>query len=167
MRTVLRSLLVLTVAFAVVGAAGVLTGDPATAAQKAAKKTTKKTTKNAIRTPAKKPAGKQAAPKQPEDVARFNGTWSVLIVTQAGTCDRAYRYSVQIVQGSVRYGGETPVTLTGGVDPGGRVAVSLSFGQASAGGSGRLSGDEGSGTWSGHTANARCSGYWEAERRGR
>lgn len=31
-------------------------------------------------------------------------------------------------------------------------------------GSGRLSGDEGRGTWSGYVGNARCSGYWTAQR---
>ena len=31
----------------------------------------------------------------------FDGGWSVLIVTEKGTCDRAYRYPVKIENGSV------------------------------------------------------------------
>jgi hypothetical protein len=27
----------------------------------------------------------------------FDGTWTVLIMTDAGTCDRAYRYGLRIV----------------------------------------------------------------------
>ena len=35
----------------------------------------------------------------------FDGGWSVLIVTEKGTCDRAYRYPVKIENGSVGYAG--------------------------------------------------------------
>ena len=35
----------------------------------------------------------------------FDGSWSVLIVTEKGTCDRAYRYPVKIENGSVGYAG--------------------------------------------------------------
>ena len=109
------------------------------------------------------------APKQqaPQVQTRYDGFWSVLIVTEAGTCDRAYRYGLRIVQGVVHYDGEAGVTMTGGVDQNGRVTVTLSRGQQGAQGSGRLSGDEGTGTWSGRSTTAECSGYWEAERRGR
>ena len=31
----------------------------------------------------------------------FDGQWSVLIVTESGTCDRAYRYGVTIRSGNV------------------------------------------------------------------
>jgi len=41
-----------------------------------------------------------AVPAAPAPIAAgkasYNGTWSVLIVTQKGTCDRAYRYPVKI-----------------------------------------------------------------------
>ena len=41
-------------------------------------------------------------------VARTNydGNWSVLIITQSGACDRAYRYGVQISDGNVFYEGD-------------------------------------------------------------
>src|SRR2546423_12245395 len=41
----------------------------------------------------------------------FDGTWSVLIVTQNGTCDRAYRYPVKIDNGSVGYAGSASFTV--------------------------------------------------------
>ena len=31
----------------------------------------------------------------------FDGGWSVLIVTEKGTCDRAYRYPVKIENGEI------------------------------------------------------------------
>lgn len=104
---------------------------------------------------------------QAQTQARYDGFWSVLIVTEAGTCDRAYRYGLRIAQGVVHYDGEAGVTMTGRVDRNGRVTVTLSRGQQSAQGSGRLSGDEGTGTWRGSSSTNQCSGYWEAERRGR
>jgi hypothetical protein len=94
----------------------------------------------------------------------YDGTWSVLIVTQRGTCDRAYRYGVQIVNGQVIYGGGV-VNLTGRVSSGGYVRVAVSSGSARASGSGRLNRNAGRGSWSGVSGNSRCSGYWEAERR--
>ena len=38
----------------------------------------------------------------PARAANFDGTWSVLIITQSGDCDRAYRYPVRIANGRGR-----------------------------------------------------------------
>jgi hypothetical protein len=95
----------------------------------------------------------------------YDGTWSVLIVTQRGNCDRAYRYGVQIVNGQVVYGGGI-VNFSGRVSSGGVVRVAVSSGNARANGSGRLNRNTGRGSWSGISGGDRCSGYWEAERRG-
>ena len=35
----------------------------------------------------------------------YDGAWSVLIVTEQGKCDRAYRYPVKIENGTVGYAG--------------------------------------------------------------
>ena len=107
----------------------------------------------------------------PGHTARVNydGAWSVLGITEAGTCDRAYRYGVRISNGRVVYDGGAesgPVQISGTVDPNGRVAVSLRSGDRVANGSGRLSGDSGSGQWTGQSSTQQCSGRWEAERRG-
>ena len=95
----------------------------------------------------------------------FDGSWSILIVTQAGDCDRAYRYAVQIEDGQIVYDGSAGVEFTGRVDRNGRVSATLQRGEQSATGTGRLSGNRGTGTWQGRTQISQCSGYWEAERR--
>jgi hypothetical protein len=92
----------------------------------------------------------------------YDGVWSVVIVTEKGTCDRAYRYPIRIHNGSVLAEGSSPATITGRVAGNGAVAGTVSAGNKSATGSGRLSGTVGTGSWRG----GECSGTWEAERRG-
>ena len=103
----------------------------------------------------------------PAAVARtpFDGRWSVLIVTDAGTCDRAYRYALDIVNGRVTYN-DPSFNVSGHVDGRGHVSVTVSAGGQRASGSGQLSADYGQGQWSGHSSTSACSGHWEAERRG-
>lgn len=95
----------------------------------------------------------------------FDGKWSVLIVTDAGTCDRAYRYALDINKGRVSYN-DPSFNVSGHVDSRGNVSVSVSAGDDRANGTGQLSGDYGSGDWTGHSAVSACSGHWQAERRG-
>ena len=92
----------------------------------------------------------------------FDGGWSVLIVTEKGTCDRAYRYPVRITNGSVGYAGEASFNVVGQVGANGAVTVTVSRGSQSATGTGRMSGSDGSGRWA--TASGECSGTWSAER---
>ncbi len=103
----------------------------------------------------------------PAAVARtpFDGKWSVLIVTDAGTCDRAYRYALNIGNGRVSYD-DPSFNVSGHVDARGRVSVSVSAGGQRASGTGELSGDYGHGLWIGQSSASTCSGHWEAERRG-
>ena len=95
---------------------------------------------------------------------RFDGAWSVLIVTDQGTCDRAYRYALRIADGRVYYD-DPSFSVSGGVDGAGRVQVGLSAGGQSANGYGRLFGNYGEGSWSGHSSTSQCYGHWQAERR--
>jgi hypothetical protein len=95
----------------------------------------------------------------------FDGAWSVLIVTDQGTCDRAYRYALRIADGRVTYD-DPSFNVSGGVDGSGRVCVAVSTGSQSATGYGRLSGNSGQGSWSGRSTTSQCSGHWQAERRG-
>lgn len=95
--------------------------------------------------------------------ASFDGNWSVLIVTEKGTCDRAYRYPVRISRGAVGYAGEASFNVSGQVGANGAVTVTVSRGSQSASGSGRLSLSDGTGHW--RTAGGECSGTWSAERR--
>src|SRR6185436_5529972 len=93
----------------------------------------------------------------------YDGQWSVLIVTQKGTCDRAYRYPVKIDNGSVGYAGDSSFTVSGKVGDNGAVIVKVARGSQSANGSGKLSPSGGSGMWT--AGSGECSGTWTAERR--
>jgi hypothetical protein len=95
--------------------------------------------------------------------ANYNGTWSVLIVTEKGTCDRAYRYPVKIENGSVGYAGTASFNVSGTVGDNGSVTVMVSRGSQSAKGTGRMSLSDGAGTWT--AGSGECSGTWTAERR--
>ena|ERR1043165_369029 len=108
-----------------------------------------------------------AIPASPAPIAsgkqNFDGNWSVLIVTEQGKCDRAYRYPVRIANGSVGYGGQASFNVSGSVGSGGAVTVTVSHGSQSAKGTGQLGASSGSGRWS--AAGGECSGSWTAERR--
>ena len=95
--------------------------------------------------------------------SNYDGQWSVLIVTQKGTCDRAYRYPVKIDNGSVGYAGEASFNVSGKVGPNGTITVTVSKGDKSAKGTGRMSATDGAGIWT--AGSGDCSGTWTAERR--
>lgn len=95
-------------------------------------------------------------------VPRFDGLWSVSIITEKGTCDRGYRYPIRISNGVLANAGDVAFNITGKVASTGAITVTVSHGSTSASGNGRLAGDIGAGNWSG----AQCSGTWTAERRG-
>jgi hypothetical protein len=92
---------------------------------------------------------------------RYDGLWSVSIVTEKGDCDRGYRYPIRISNGVLANGGAAGFTIAGKVAPSGAITVTVSNGDKSAIGSGRLAGNTGTGLWTG----GACSGYWSAERR--
>jgi hypothetical protein len=94
-------------------------------------------------------------------VPRYDGLWSVSIVTEKGDCDRGYRYPVRISNGTLANGGDSVFTITGRVGGTGAITVTVSAGGKSATGSGRLAGNMGIGSWTGGS----CSGSWTAERR--
>jgi hypothetical protein len=96
----------------------------------------------------------------------FDGRWSVVIITDAGACDRSYRYGLVVSRGRIYQEGDSSVIISGGVDPRGRVSVSLRYGEAAAQGSGRLSRSDGGGRWQGASSGSSCSGRWMAERHG-
>jgi len=112
--------------------------------------------------PAPAVAARPAAPA----ATAFDGDWSVLIMTQSGGCDRAYRYGVRIANGDVVYDGGGPVDLQGHVFSNGSVRVSVSGAGQRADGQGRLSRTMGTGTWQGQGSLGSCAGVWQAERRG-
>jgi hypothetical protein len=92
---------------------------------------------------------------------RYDGLWSVSIVTQKGDCDPGYRYPVRITNGTLSNAGDSNFTVSGKVGTTGAITVIVSAAGRSATGSGRLAGDAGTGSWVG----GACSGTWTAERR--
>lgn len=98
--------------------------------------------------------------------APFDGSWSVVVITDDGTCDRAYRYPVEVVNGTLRYHGNAGITISGKVDRSGKVKATIKRGDQTASGSGRLTQNAGTGTWTGNSRTTACSGRWKAERRG-
>lgn len=106
-----------------------------------------------------------AAPRQAAPPDRFDGTWSVEIITETGSCDRAYRYPVRIENGRARFIG-TAFVVEGGVTRNGAIRGSISNGAATADVRGRLDRNGfGAGTWVASGALS-CRGHWNAERRG-
>ena len=106
-----------------------------------------------------------AGARTPSAQMNFDGSWSVLIVTDYGSCDRAYRYGVRISNGRVVSNGASGVDIFGRVSPRGEVSVQVRQGDQQATGTGRLSEASGGGRWSGASPSQRCGGHWEAERR--
>jgi len=95
-------------------------------------------------------------------VPRYDGLWSVSIVTERGTCDRGYRYPIRISNGLLANAGDVAFSISGKVATTGAITVTVSHGSSSATGIGHLAGSTGAGNWSG----GDCSGTWTAERRG-
>src|ERR1700737_3849210 len=71
----------------------------------------------------------------------YDGIWSVLIITQAGTCDPAYSYPFRVVGGRISTAGAADVS--GSVGLGGVVVVRISAGGRVASGNGRPRGAPG------------------------
>jgi hypothetical protein len=94
----------------------------------------------------------------------YDGRWSVIIETEQGNCDQAYRYGLNIVNGNVTYSGNGAFDVRGRVTRNGAVHVRVSRGATYADGHGRLSQSSGSGHWHGMGSGV-CSGRWVAERR--
>lgn len=94
----------------------------------------------------------------------YDGYWSVVIVTQRGACEPAYRSAVTINNGVVS-GGDGLAQVYGRVNRRGGVSVVVSSGSQSARGSGRLGSSSGGGSWSGAGTSGRCAGRWSASRR--
>jgi hypothetical protein len=107
--------------------------------------------------------GVVAASAPVQATGNFDGKWSVVIVTEKGDCDRAYRYPIDIKGQNLVNAGNASFDISGKVAADGAVAVKISYGQKSALGSGRLFGTTGTGEgqWSGGS----CAGTWTAERR--
>ena len=71
---------------------------------------------------------------------RYDGNWSIEVITSAGPCDRAYRYGVQIQRGEASYPGGD-FDIRGRVAANGVVRATISRGSDGANVVGRLGRD--------------------------
>jgi len=92
----------------------------------------------------------------------FDGSWDLVFVTQKGSCDPSYNFTVNINDGIVTH--PNLVRFKGYVARSGAVHASVTVQDKFASGIGRLSGASGRGKWSGSSGSSRCAGYWTAQR---
>jgi hypothetical protein len=92
----------------------------------------------------------------------YDGSWDLIFVTQRGACDPTYNFSVNITNGIITH--PNLVKFHGYVARSGAVRASVTVQDKFASGSGKLAGNSGRGSWSGHSAQSRCLGYWTAQR---
>jgi hypothetical protein len=92
----------------------------------------------------------------------YDGSWDLAFVTQSGTCDPSYNFTVNISDGIVTH--PNLVKFKGYVAKSGSVHASVTVHEKFASGTGRLFGTSGRGSWTGRTGRARCTGYWTAQR---
>lgn len=108
-----------------------------------------------------------AIPAHAATQGKFDGRWSIEVITEQGGCDKAYRYGVMIEDGRTRYAGREEIAIDGKIASDGHVAGSIAYkeNRANVVGALRPSG-LGSGTWTFAGENSTCKGRWNAERRG-
>src|SRR5712672_1112734 len=92
----------------------------------------------------------------------YDGSWDLVFVTQKGTCDPTYNFTVNVSDGVVTH--PNLVKFKGYVARSGSVHASVTVQDKFASGTGRFLGTSGHGKWSGRAGSARCSGYWTAQR---
>ena len=96
--------------------------------------------------------------------AQFDGRWSVEVITDEGTCDRAYRWTIGIKGGRVAEMTEAVAEASGAIDRAGRVALRFARGSDVLDARGTLQAEAGAGTW--RAPSMGCAGRWRAEKRG-
>ena len=92
----------------------------------------------------------------------YDGSWNLTFVTQRGSCDPTYEFTVDISKGIVTH--PNLLKFRGYVANSGAARASVAVGEKYASGSGRLNQSSGRGTWSGRSGTTRCTGYWIAQR---
>jgi hypothetical protein len=106
-----------------------------------------------------------AATASKAETARFDGSWNVVVRTEAGSCGSGYSFPILIEDGRARYNGPGGVSVSGSVAANGAVRGSIGTSATTVNVSGRLSGGSGVGTWTAAGA-LPCSGRWQAEKVG-
>ena len=96
--------------------------------------------------------------------SRFDGAWNLQFVTQRGSCDPTYTFTVNIANGILSH--PNLVQFRGQVAPSGAANASVRVIDKVAWGSGKLSNTSGRGHWIGREGRTSCAGYWIAQRSG-
>jgi hypothetical protein len=97
--------------------------------------------------------------------ADLDGSWTVRVFPERGTCDHLSNYNVRVANGHIVYNSHTSVSLSGTISPQCTVMVSIRHLDDIAYGSGHLGERAGKGVWHGLGKDGGCSGRWEAHRR--
>jgi hypothetical protein len=92
----------------------------------------------------------------------YDGSWDLAFVTQSGSCDPTYNFTVNVSDGIVTH--PNLVRFKGYVSKSGSVRASVTVQDKFASGTGRFFATSGRGKWSGRAGSARCTGYWTAQR---
>jgi hypothetical protein len=92
----------------------------------------------------------------------YDGSWDLVFVTQRGSCDPSYNFTVNVSDGIVTH--PNLVKFKGYVAKSGTVHASVTVQDKFASGTGRLFETSGRGSWTGRAGSARCTGYWTAQR---
>jgi hypothetical protein len=92
----------------------------------------------------------------------YDGSWDMVFVTQTGSCDPSYNFTVNVSDGIVTH--PNLVRFKGYVAKSGSVHASVTVQDKFASGTGRLFETSGRGKWSGRAGSARCTGHWTAQR---
>jgi hypothetical protein len=92
----------------------------------------------------------------------YDGSWDLVFVTQTGSCDASYNFTVDITDGIVTH--PNLVRFKGYVAKSGSVRASVTVQDKFASGTGRLFATSGRGKWRGRDGTTRCTGYWTAQR---
>ena len=81
----------------------------------------------------------------------YDGPWELAFVTQRGTCDSSYSFTVDVTNGIITH--PNLVRFRGHVANSGSVRASVTVQDKYASGAGKLSASSGHGTWSGQLWN--------------
>ena len=94
---------------------------------------------------------------------KFDGVYSVDVVTRKGACDK-YRWTVAVANGHVssRYAGADLLDVVGKIGRSGVVYLTFRGQDEVAHAEGHMTGRSGAGSWS--SSSLLCSGVWRAER---
>ena len=90
----------------------------------------------------------------------FDGSWRLIFETRSGSCDPSYDFDVNVSNDNISH--PNLVSFRGRVSRSGAVRASVTVQDKHTAGTGGLEPTSGSGTWSGYSGTAKCTGIWRA-----